>query len=85
MAERKGHQQQETEGEMQFHSRLTLMEYTCGCLQLEGLYVGDLLMEYTCEPLQLEGLYVRDLFMEYTCGRLQLEGLYVRDLTVQAG
>ena len=45
MVELKDHQQQETEGKLQFHSRLMLMEHVCifESSQLEGLYVGDLL------------------------------------------
>ena len=46
MVERKDHQQQKTEGKLQFHSSLTLMECTFTSLkspQLEGSYIGDLL------------------------------------------
>ena len=55
MVELKDRQQQETEGKLQFHSRLTLMAQVLGpcwnqmhvliseSLQLEGSYVGDLL------------------------------------------
>ena len=45
MLEWKGHQQQETEGNLQFHSRLTLMQCTFVIFEsskLEGSYVGDL-------------------------------------------
>ena len=43
MAELKDRQQQEMEGELQFHFCLMLIECISESLKLEGLYVGNLL------------------------------------------
>ena len=53
MVELKGHQQQETEGELQLHSCLSegMQVCTFESLEFEGSYVGDLHILYSTESI----------------------------------
>ena len=53
MVELKGHQQQETEGELQLHSCLSegMQVCTFESLEFEGSYVGDLHILYNTESI----------------------------------